>query len=444
MTAERLAIVGGARSPFQRAGTGFRRTPAADLARFAFVEALARCECDPAAIDEVILGCSGQPHDAQNLARVAALRAGIPERVPAVTVHRNCASGMEALTQALLRVRAGAGGLFLVGGVDSMSCAPLVYSQRATDWFAALARAKGLGARLALLARLRPSFFKPRIALIEALTDPVSGMIMGATAERLARDFSIAREAQDAFALESHRKAAAARREGRFAAEIAPAIGLDAGGDTPRAKSAAPRAEGAAIVADNGIREELTPEQLKKLPPFFDRRFGSVTVGNSCQVTDGAAALVVGSAQRIAELRLEPLGFLDEFAYAGLEPARMGLGPVHATTALLDRIGGGLGRFDLIEMNEAFAAQVLACLLAFESDDYARTRLKREQALGPIDRQRLNVNGGAIALGHPPGATGIRLVLTALHELKRRGGRSALATLCVGGGQGAALALAAA
>jgi acetyl-CoA C-acetyltransferase len=430
MAAERLVILGGARTPFLKAGTGFRRTPAADLARFAFVEALARCECDPAEIDEVILGCSGQPHDAQNLARVAALRAGVPERVPAVTVHRNCASGMEALTQALLRVRAREGGLFLVGGVESMSCAPLVYSQRATDWFAGLARARSLSARLALLSRLRPAFFKPRVALIEALTDPVSGLIMGATAERLAREFAIAREAQDAFALESHRKAAAAQRAGRFTAEIAPAVGLD--GDATH------------LDADNGIRSELTLEQLKKLPPFFERRFGSVTVGNSCQVTDGAAALVVGSARRIDALGLAPLGFLDEFAYAGLDPARMGLGPVHATAALFERTGGSLASFDLIEMNEAFAAQVIACLAAFASDDFARTQLNRPAALGPIDPQRLNVNGGAIALGHPPGATGMRLVLTALHELKRRGGRTALATLCVGGGQGAALALAAA
>jgi acetyl-CoA C-acetyltransferase/acetyl-CoA acyltransferase len=430
MTPERLVIVGGARTPFLRAGTGFRKAPAADLARFAFVEALARCECDPGELDEVILGCSGQPHDAQNLARVAALRAGVPDRVPAVTVHRNCASGMEALTQALLRVRAREGGLFLVGGVESMSCAPLVYSQRATDWFAGLARAKTPGARLKLLTRLRPAFFKPRVALIEALTDPVSGMIMGATAERLARDFSIGRAAQDEFALESHRKAAAAQRAGRFTAEIAAAVGIDA--------------EGGAVEADNGIRAELTPAQLGKLPPFFDRRWGSVTVGNSCQVTDGAVALVVGSARRVDALGLHPLGYLDEFAYAGLDPARMGLGPVHATAALLQRIGGNLGRFDLIEMNEAFAAQMLACLQAFASDDFARAHLRRQQALGPLDPQRLNVNGGAIALGHPPGATGLRLVLTVLHELRRRGGRTALATLCVGGGQGAALALEAA
>ncbi|HET6163931.1 MAG TPA: acetyl-CoA C-acyltransferase, partial [Planctomycetota bacterium] len=201
MAAERLVIVGGARTPFLRAGTGFRRTAAADLARFAFVEALARCECDPADLDEVVLGCAGQPFDAQNLARVAALRAGVPERVPALTVHRNCASGMEALTQAHLRVRAGDGGLFLVGGVEAMSRSPLVFSERATSWFSRVARAKSLSARLAALAGARPSFlFRPRVALIDALTDPVCGMFMGQTAERLASDFALGREAKDAYA----------------------------------------------------------------------------------------------------------------------------------------------------------------------------------------------------------------------------------------------------
>jgi acetyl-CoA acetyltransferase family protein len=431
MAAERLVIVGGARTPFLRAASGFRRTAAADLARFAFVEALARCECDPADLDEVFLGCAGQPFDAMNLARVAALRAGVPERVPALTVHRNCASGMEALTQALLRVRAGDGGLFLVGGVEAMSRSPLVFSDRATAWFARVARAKTLPARLAALAGARPGFlFRPRVALVEALTDPVSGMIMGQTAERLAREFSIGREAQDAYALESHRRALVAQKDGRFAAEIAPAVGLDA--------------DETVVAADNGVRGEMTLAQLAQLKPYFDREWGSVTIGNSCQVTDGAVALLVGSERRVAALGLRPLGFLDESACIGLDPARMGLGPVHATAALLDRTRRTLADFDLIEINEAFAAQVLACLAAFPSDDFARRELGREQALGAIDPQRLNVNGGAIALGHPPGATGLRLVLTALLELRRRGGRRALASLCVGGGQGAALALEAA
>jgi len=418
------------RTPFQRAGTGFRRTSAVDLARSVMVEAIARCEVDPAQIDEVILGCAGQPFDAQNVARVAALRAGVPESVPATTVHRNCASGMEAITEALLRVRAGAGGLFLVGGVEAMSRFPLLFGEAATEWFTALSRAKGAVARLRTAARWRPRFLAPRVALLDGLRDPVSGMMMGETAELLAREFSIPRDEQDAFALESHRRAEWAQAERRFEVEIAPIVGLD-GGTT-------------SVESDNGPRPGLTREQLLKLKPYFDRRFGTVTVGNSCQLTDGAVALLVASEARAKELRLAPLGWLVEFAYAGLDPARMGLGPVHATARLLERAGRKLDDFPIVELNEAFAAQVLACAKAFESDDFARTKLGLERAMGRLDLQRVNVNGGAIALGHPIAATGARLVLTALHEIRRRRERRALATLCVGGGQGAALALEAA
>src|SRR5262245_33142873 len=358
MAAERLVIVGGARTPFLKAGTEFRRTPAAVLARFAFVEALARSECDPAKIDEVILGCSGQPHDAQNLARVAALRAGVPERVPAFTVHRNCASGMEAITQALLRVRAGAGGLFLVGGVEAMSRAPLVFGEDATEWFAGLARAKKLGARARQLLRWRPRFVKPRIALLDALRDPVCGQLMGETAETLAREFDVTREQQDEFALRSHQRAERAQQEGRFAAEVAPLAGLDV--------------DGTVVDRDNGPRPGLTREQLAKLPPYFDRRHGSVTVGNACQLTDGAVALIVGSEARVRELKLPQLGVVTDFAYAGLDPARMGLGPVFATARLLERTGWKTEELDLVELNEAFAAQVLACTRAFESEAFAK------------------------------------------------------------------------
>jgi acetyl-CoA C-acetyltransferase/acetyl-CoA acyltransferase len=427
---ERLAIVGGVRTPFLRAGSGFRRTPAVELARAAMVETVARLGVDPGSFDEVIVGCAGQPFDAQNLARVAALRAGVPERVPAHTVHRNCASGMEAITEALLRVRAGAGSLFLVGGVEAMSRAPLVFGDSATEWFAGLARAKGVGARLKRMAGFRPRFLKPRIALLDALRDPVSGQLMGETGETLAREFAISREEQDAFALQSHQLAERANQAGRFAAEIAPIAGLDA--------------EGTVVDRDNGPRPGLTREQLAKLPPYFDRRFGTVTVGNSCQLTDGAVALVVASESRAKELGRPILGFVNDFAYAGLDPARMGLGPVYATSKLLERTQQRLDDFALVELNEAFAAQVLACLRAFESPEFAKEKLGRAAPLGRIDPARLNVNGGAIALGHPVGATGARLVLTALLELARRKERHALATLCVGGGMGAALALEAA
>jgi acetyl-CoA C-acetyltransferase/acetyl-CoA acyltransferase len=403
-----------------------RSASAADLARTVFCEAVARCGIDPARIDEVILGCAGQPFDAQNLARVAALRAGVPDCVPAVTVHRNCASGMEALTQALIRVRAGAGELFLVGGVEAMSRSPLVFRDRAAEFYSRLSRARGWGARIAAAARWRPEFLVPRVSLLDALTDPVSGLIMGRTAELLAREFAIAREAQDRFALESHRRAREARVAGKFREESMPWFDADSG---------------TAIDADNGIRDALTLEQLAKLPPYFEREFGTVTIGNSCQLSDGAVALLVASPKRADELGIRPLGWLREYCYVGLDPAHMGLGPVDATARLLDRVGMQVGEIELVELNEAFAAQVLACAAAFESDDYARTRLGRSRALGTLDFGRMNVNGGAIALGHPAGATGARLVLGALHELRQRKGRRALATLCVGGGQGAALLL---
>jgi acetyl-CoA acetyltransferase family protein len=312
-----------------------------------------------------------------------------------------------------------------VGGVEAMSRAPLLFGDAATEWFSGLARAKSLPARIAAFARWRPRFLKPRIAILDALKDPVSGLMMGETAELLAREHAISREAQDAYALESHRKAERAQQERRFDAEIVPAF--------PQS--------GSPIAQDNGPRQGLTPEQLAKLPPYFDRRHGSITVGNSCQLTDGAATLLVASAAKVRELGLAPLGWLVDYAYVGLDPARMGLGPVFATARLLEKNGSSLADFGVIELNEAFAAQVLACRQAFESDEFARTRLGRDRALGPLDPARLNPNGGAIALGHPVGATGTRLVLTALHELARRKEKRALATLCVGGGQGAALAL---
>lgn len=426
----RLVIVAGVRTPFSKAGTELGRTPADELARLTFREVLSRSGVDPGTLDQVILGCAGQPAGAQNLARVAALRAGVPESVPAFTVHRNCASGMEALTQAAVQMRAGEGELFLVGGVESMSLAPLLFPEATGRWLAKLARARSLGQRLGTLLRWRPRLFKPRIALLEGLTDPVSGLIMGKTAEVLAREFDIPREEQDEFARQSHLRAAEAQKQGRFQDEVIPVFpGLDGG---------------ALIQDDNGIREDLPASKLARLRPYFDRRHGTVTVGNSCQITDGAASLLVASERRAEELGLEPLGVLNEFAYAGLSPRRMGLGPVYATARLLERTGGTMDEFETVEINEAFAVQVLACMRAFESDDFARQHLSRNQALGRVDAARCNVNGGAIALGHPVGATGIRLVLTLLHQLRRSNQKRGLATLCIGGGQGAALDLEAA
>ncbi|MFT5239110.1 MAG: acetyl-CoA acetyltransferase family protein [Candidatus Promineifilaceae bacterium] len=423
MKGDQLVIVDGVRTPFARLGTLFAGLSADELGRIAVSNLLARTGIDPETIDEVIFGCVGQPVDAANVARVIALRAGIPESVPAITVSRNCASGFEALTIAYEKMRAGRGDIFIVGGAESMSQYPFIYSRHAVAKFAKLNKAKTVLARLSALGAFRPSDFKPRIGLMLGLTDPVVGMGMGETAELLARENGITREMQDAFALLSHERACAARE--RLAEEICPVF------VSPDFQQV--------VSEDNGPREGQTLDALNKLRPVFDRKHGTVTAGNASQVTDGAVALLVMSAKRAASLGLTPMGALKEYAYAGCDPRRMGLGPLFAIAEAERRCGLSLGDADLIEINEAFAAQVLAVVKLAQSGTYARDVLRRETALGDIPTERLNVNGGAISLGHPVGATGARLVLSTLLEMKRRSARRALVTLCVGGGQGGAL-----
>ena len=429
--AGRPAIFGGVRTPFARAGTDLAALSASDLGNLVVRETLARAGLDGSELDEVILGCVGPDAGEANPARVAAIRAGVPVRVPAATVGRNCASGFEAVTSAADRLAAGRGSLYLVGGTESMSNYPLSYPREFARILAQASRARGLPAKVAAFARLRPSSFKPRVAILEGLTDPTCGMIMGKTAERLALEFRIPRGEQDRFACESQNRAERAREAGRLAEETLPVFAPEDGAQGP------PRYR--EVRSDNGIRPGQSEEALARLRPYFERRHGTVTVGNSSQVTDGACALLLGEEERGRALGLSPLGYLRGYAYAGCAPERMGLGPVFATSRLLEREGVSLADLDRIEMNEAFAAQVLACLRAFASDRFAREELARPRALGEIDPSRLNPNGGAIALGHPVGATGARLLLTLLLDLRRGGGRLGLATLCVGGGQGGAL-----
>ena len=420
---ERLVIVDGIRTPFCKMGTDLAKLGADELGRVAVNALLTRTGLDLALIDEVIIGCVAQPVDAANVARVIALRAGIPESVPAFTVQRNCASGCESLTQAQEKLRAGRGSVFVVGGAESMSNIPLLFNSAAAAKFGRLARAKTFGQRIATFASFRPSDFKPRIGLMLGLSDPVSGLNMGETAEVLARENNISRAEQDAFALQSHQRAAAA--SARLADEICPVFSTSNGA--------------AAITIDVGPRKEQSLEALAKLKPQFDRRNGTVTAGNASQITDGAVALLVMGESRAKELGYTPLGVLTGYAYAGCDPARMGLGPVHAIARANEQAGLTLADADLIEINEAFAAQTLAVIKCCASGEFARKALHRAEPLGEIPMDKLNVNGGAIALGHPVGASGARLVLTALAELKRRNARRALVTLCVGGGQGAAL-----
>ena len=426
MSTPRLVIVDGIRTPFCKMGTDLAALGADELGRIATQALLTRTGLDPALIDEVIFGCVGQPADAANVARVIALRAGIPERVPAITVHRNCASGLESLTQAYEKMTAGRGSIFLVGGAESMSNYPFLYTKTAAEKLAKLGRAKSFVEKVSALTAFRPADFKPRITLQLGLTDPVCGMNMGDTAELLARESGLSREEQDAFALESHQRAAAAKA--KLAEEICPVFPTLASG-----KSTKP------IVADNGVRESQTMEALAKLKPVFDRHHGTVTAGNASQITDGAVALLVMTEERAAALGFTPLGALLGYAYAGCDPSRMGLGPVYAIAKAEERTGLPVNAADLIEINEAFAAQTLAVLKCCESEQFAKKMLGRSSPVGEIRRDRLNVNGGAIALGHPVGATGARLVLASLKELKRQNLKRALVSVCVGGGQGAAI-----
>ena len=417
-----LYIVDAIRTPFTKAGSTLASLDAVDLGRAAVTALLSRTGIDPGVIDETIFGCVGQPAHAQNIARVIALRSGVPDSKPAMTVHRNCASGLEAITTAHQRVCADQGQVFLVGGTESMSNMPFYFQKPAVEKFTALARSKSMPQKAQAVASFRAADFSPVIGLELGLTDPVAEMNMGQTAELLAREFSISREAQDAFAARSHLRAI--QHAGVLAEEIAPVYPI----------------EGEPVLTDNGIRADATVERLARLRPVFDRRYGSVTAGNSSQITDGAVALLVCSERALALHGWEPLGKLTHYAATGCEPERMGLGPVRAMDAVLQRAKLRLDDIDLFEINEAFAAQVLSVLKCLQDESAAR-RAGLESPLGELDPARLNAAGGAIALGHPVGASGARLVLTALRQMKSCGHKRALISLCVGGGQGVAAIL---
>ena len=414
-----IAILDGIRTPFAKAFGPLANVSAQELGRTATTAVLERASLRPDQVDQVVFGNVAMPPDAANIARVIALLSGIPRDRIAHSVQRNCASGMEALTTAAQLIQLGEARTILAGGVESMSRIPLLYNPEATDLYLRLGKARNWRQRLGALLRFRPRHFKPVAGVQLGLTDPVCGLIMGDTAENLVRDFHLTRQEQDAFALESHHRASEAQKRGVLVEEITPV-------DSVR--------------EDAGPRKNQTMEALARLKPIFQKN-GTVTVGNSCPITDGAAALVVMPGEAVRAEGRRPLGYLRAYAYAGCDPSRMGLGPVFATSKLLQKTGLSLRDIDLIELNEAFAAVVLANEKAFASPQFAREHLNRDSALGELDRHRLNVNGGAIALGHPVGATGTRLVLTLLKELRRRNLRRGLATLCVGGGQGAALLL---
>jgi len=416
-----VVVVDGVRTPYAKAGTELKDVPAAELGRIAVTELLARTDFDPAALDEVIFGNIAQPPDAVNVSRVVALKAGVPERVPAFTVNRLCGSGLESIAEASYRIAAGDAEAIVAGGVESMSRIPLLYSYDSQEVFTEVFTAKDLGGRLAAASKFRPRHFKPEIGLQMGLTDAVCGLNMGETAEVLAREHKITREEQDAFALRSHQRVTLARA--KLAEEIVPV-------------PVPPRFD-ALATKDNGVRENQSLEALAKLKPYFDRRFGTVTAGNSSQITDGGAAVLVMSAGAAKSRGYKPLGRIRGIAFCALEPERMGLGPAVATPLALKRAGLSWQDIGLVEINEAFAAQVLACGRVFPSQAW-HAKYGTAGPIGEIDWERTNVNGGAIALGHPVGSSANRLVLTLLKEMRRRGTQFGLATMCIGGGQGGA------
>lgn len=417
-------IVGGIRSPFVRAGDKLRFTPTQELGRMVTQELLFRYDVKPESVDELICGNVGTPPDATNVGRVISLLSGIPKDVIAHTISRNCASGMDSVTQAVEHVESGRFKKVIALGVESMSSAPLLFPKQMSEKLLATTKAKTTMQKVKAMSNLRPGDFAPQIGLVMGLTDPVSGLIMGKTAEKIARKFGISRDEQDEFAMHSHLKAVAAQEAGRHARET---------------MTIYPQPKLEPITQDIGPRKGQSMESLGKMKPYFDPKYGTVTVANACMITDGACALLIMEEEQAKAEGYKPLGRIRSFAYAGCDPSTMGLGPVYATAKALDQAGMKLSDIQLAEINEAFAAQVIGCLRGFESKKFAEEELGRSEAMGDLSPEILNVNGGAIALGHPVGATGNRITLTLLHEMERRNLQTGLATLCVGGGLGGAV-----
>ena len=420
----RIAIVDGVRTPFVKAFTAFNNLSSKELGRIAFSEVIQRTEINPNLIDEVIVGSVATTSDSANIGRVISLLAGVPQSKRAMTVSRNCASGIEAVTSAYEKIVVGADEVVLAGGAESMSSVPFTYTKKAQETFMALGKATPLQ-RMAALWKIKGELVKPNIGLQEALTDPVCGLNMGQTAEVLAKEFSISRRDQDEFSLASHMKAAASKA--KLAEEIVP---VEVGPDYKTT-----------VDFDNGVREKQSMEDLSKLKPYFERGTGTVTAGNSSQITDGAAAVLIMPEEKAKALGYKPLGYIRSYSYEGLDPRRIGLGPAFAIPSALKKAGLTLKDIQLFEINEAFAAQVIGCERALASDAFCKKELGLAGACGTIRREILNVNGGGIALGHPVGVTGTRLILTLLKELARRGQNLGVASLCIGGGQGAAIVL---
>ena len=416
-------IVDGARTPFLKARSGPGPFTPVDLAVQCGRPLLARQPFAPDAFDQVILGCVNVIADEMNPARVAALRLGMGEAMVAFTMQINCGSGMQSIDTGYRYIRDGGADLILAGGAEALSHAPLVWPQQGVRWFAGMAGAKGMLAKAAAALKVRPAYLKPVIGLERGLTDPISELNMGQTAEVVGHLFHITREQADAYAVESHRRLARAQAEGWLRGEVETAFARD----------------GSFYDHDDGVRPDSTTEKLAKLKPVFERPWGQVTAGNSSQITDGACWTILASEEAVRRHGLTPKAVVVDSHWSGLDPRIMGLGPVLSATELLKRHQLGLHDIETWELNVAFATQVLACLAAWNDDTFCREVLGVGGAMGELDRTRLNVDGGAISLGHPVGTSGNRIVLHLVNAMKRLGTKRGIATECIGGGLGGAM-----
>ncbi|MDD0852733.1 thiolase family protein [Halobacteriovorax sp. GB3] len=417
-------IVEAVRTPQAKAGTDLKDVQAPFLGAYLVRNMMDNTDIPLDQIDEVIFGNTGTPAKYPNIGRVIALEAGLHKKTSGYSVHRNCASGLEAVSQAFLKVASGRSDIIVAGGVESMSNMPLIYSKEMTELFVKIMKARTVSDKLKAISTFRPPFLSPIVAIEQGLTDPFCGLNMGQTAELLARELGITRAQQDEYANNSHHKAIKAMNEGRFDDEIVP---LAYGHKLSKL-----------LTRDSGPRENSTIEGLAKMRPYFEKKSGTVTVGNACPITDGGSALLFVSEEALKKYNLTPMARVVDYHFHGLEPERMGMGPLHAMDGVFKRANMTLDQMDLVEINEAFAAQIIAVRKGM-TDRAVADKFGIDTLWGEIPDEKLNVNGGAIALGHPVGSTGSRLVVTLAHELKKRKAGFGVASLCIGGGQGGAI-----
>ena len=420
----RVAVVGGCRTPFCKSGTVLKDISAVDLAKHAVVELVHRTNLNGKDVDEMYFGQVVPSLLAPNLAREVSLLPQFPSHIPAASINRACASANAAIATGHDQISLGHADVIIAGGAESLSDIPILHSRRFSETLVGLSKAKTNTARLRLLTAVRPRDLKP---IAPAIAEPSTGETMGQSAEKMAKVNGISREEQDKFALRSHRMAHAGFEDGRLLSEIAPVF---------------PPGSSQPVIRDNGVRSDASLEQMAGLRPVFDRKYGSVTAANSSPLTDGAGAVLLMSEEAATSLGYEPLAFIRSYAVAALDPGdQLLMGPAYAVPKALDRAGLVWSDLDLVEMHEAFAAQVLSNIQAFESKEWATERLGRPEPIGKVDWNTLNVMGGSLSIGHPFGATGARITLTLANEMKRRDVQLGLISVCAQGGMGFAMVL---